>query len=234
MSSIQIYINLILLVYIILCQENYPIIPNPGYDTITIIPGSNPQTINISNIPRTDTENTLSIMTNNSITVNTSNINPKCTIECYTGCRILFPEYIEQKYCVSNICKCQVLEKITNLSNFDNYNDIYKNTSNVEIVHSEIHKYGATQYLDISQYFDRKNYSENYFYLIFYFIIFSMIFGYEFIVFKYIENINEFDFMKWLIEKNDNEFKKYRITKENVNEEINYNDNDNELTRCLI
>ena len=234
MSSIKLFIFLISF-YLILCQENYPIIPNPGYDTITIIPGSNPQTINISQIPRTDIENTLSIMTNNSLSINTSNINPQCTIECYTGCRILFPEYIEQKYCVTNICKCQVIEKANNLSNIESSNNLYNNASSVEIVHSEIHKYGATQYLDISNYFsgkNNKNKNENYFYFVFYLVIFCIVFGYEFLVFKYIENINGFNFINWIKEINDNEFKKYRITKDNENDEINYNNDD--LRRCLI
>ena len=232
MSLIRIFIFLISL-YITICQYNYQIIPNPGYDTITIIPGGNPQSINISQIPKTDIENTLSIIANNSISINTSNINPQCTIECYTGCRILFPEYIEQKYCISNICKCQVIEAISNLSYFERNNEIYKNTSNVDMAHSDILKYGATQYLDITKFFyGKKNISDNYFYYLFYFIVFSFAFGYEFIILKYIENINEFNFITWLIEKNDNQFKKYRITKENENDEINYNDD--ELRRCLI
>ena len=235
MSSIKTFIFFISF-YFIISQDNYPIIPNPGYDTITIIPGSNPHAVNISQIPRTDMENTISIMTNNSISINTSNINPQCTIECYTGCRVLFPEYIEQKYCVANICKCQVIERTSKFNNIDNSNNLYKNSSSVEIVNSEIHKYGATQYLNINNYFNRngndKNKKENYFYLLFYFVIFTIAFGYEFIVFKYIENINEFNLMNWIMEKTDNEFKKYRITKENENNEINYNDN--ELKRCLI
>ena len=37
MSKLKSFINIISFIYVI-SQSNYPIIPNPGYDTITVIP----------------------------------------------------------------------------------------------------------------------------------------------------------------------------------------------------
>ena len=169
MSKLKIIIYIISFIFV-LSQSNYPIIPNPGYDTITIIPIFGKENKNISEIPQTQMENTISIMTNNSITVNTSNISPQCTLECYTGCRILFPEYIEQKFCVTNFCKCKIIEKVANLSD-DNIND---NSSTVENIHSDLNKYGVTQYLDITKKFTFKKIKILfiYYYISFYFVLF--------------------------------------------------------------
>ena len=225
MSKLKIYIYIITLIEIF-SQSNYPIIPNPGYDTITIVPVFGTEN-NISTIPKTDMENTLSIMTNNSLAVNTSNVDPKCTLECYTGCRILFPEYIEQKFCISNLCKCKIIEKNTNIS----YNNINDNSSSVGIIHSDLNKFGVTQYLDISKKFIMKQNKNNYYFL-FYVIIIVPYFGYEFIVLKYIEEKTEFSIKEWLTQKSEKNYKKYRIT--NENEYNNIINNDNELRRCLI
>ena len=226
MSKLKIFIYIISLI-LVFSQGNYPIIPNPGYDTITIIPVFGTEN-NISEIPQTHMENTISIMTNNSFSVNTSDIDPKCTLECYTGCRILFPEYIEQKFCISNFCKCKIIEKKTNKSNNYIIND---NSSAIDTLHSDLNKFGVTQYLDITKRFIVKN-NENNFYLIFYLSIFIFSVGYEFIILKYFEKINDFSIINWFIQKDDFEYKKYRPKEGN---EINIiNADDNELRRCLI
>ena len=227
MSKIKFYIHILSLIFVF-SQSNYPIIPNPGYDTITIIPVFGTEN-NISEIPQTQMENTISIMTNNSISINTSNIDPQCTLECYTGCRILFPEYVEQKFCVSNFCKCKVIEKFSNIS----INNTNNNSSSIETIHSELNKYGVTQYLDLTKKFDLKNNNKDYnFYVVFYLIIFVFIFGYEFVILKYIETKNDFSFVNWITEKNDIKYKKYRLTNENGFN--NFNKDKNELRRCLI
>ena len=218
----------IISIFLTLSQDNYPILPNPGYDTITIIPGYGTGNKNISQIPQTHMENTISIMTNNSITVNTTNIDPQCTLECYTGCRILFPEYIEQKFCVTNFCKCKIIEKDVNIST----NNINQNSSNINTIHSDLNKYGVTQYLDISKKFVVKQ-NKNNSYLIFYLIILVFSLGYEFIIFKYIEKINDISIFDWLKENSFIKFKKYRITNESEFNAINNGDN-NELRQCLI
>ena len=231
MSKLKIIIYILIFIYA-LSQNNYPMIPNPGYDTITVVPLFGKENKNISEIPQTQMENTISIMTNNSITVNTSNISPQCTLECYTGCRILFPEYIEQKFCVTNFCKCKIIEAKTNLNKTNlGRNNIYSNSSMVESIHSNINKYGVTQYLDISKKFIEKK-TENHFYLLLYFIIFCFAFGYEFLIVKYIERVNEFSFKNWLNKKFDIKFKKYRVKTELELDDIN--NNIKELQRCLI
>ena len=224
MSKMKIFISIISLT-LVYSQGNYPIIPNPGYDTITIIPVFGTEN-NISAIPQSQIENTISIMTNNSLSINTSDIDPKCTLECYTGCRILFPEYIEQKFCLSNFCKCKIIEKITNKT----YISINNNSSSIEAIHSDLNKFGVTQYLDITNKFNEKN-NENNFYLVFYLIIFIVSIGYEYIILKYFEKINEFSIINWLMEKSGFEYKKYRLTEES---EMNINNDNNELRRCLI
>ena len=224
MTKMKIFISIISLI-LVYSQGNYPIIPNPGYDTITIIPVFGTEN-NISSIPQSQIENTISIMTNNSLSINTSDIDPKCTLECYTGCRILFPEYIEQKFCLSNFCKCKIIEKITNKT----YININDNSSSIEAIHSDLNKFGVTQYLDITNKFKEKN-NENNFYLVFYLIIFIASIGYECIILKYCEKINEFSIINWLMEKSGFEYKKYRLTEES---EMNINNDNNELRRCLI
>ena len=224
MSKLKIFIYIISLI-LVFSQGNYPIIPNPGYDTITIIPVFGTEN-NISSIPQSQMENTISIMTNNSLSINTSDIDPKCTLECYTGCRILFPEYIEQKFCLSNFCKCKIIEKITNKT----YISINNNSSSIEAIHSDLNKFGVTQYLDITNKFREKN-NENNFYLVFYLIILIVSIGYEVIILKYCEKINDFSMINWLKEKSGLEYKKYRLTEES---EMNINNDNNELRRCLI
>ena len=64
MSKLKIFIGILSLI-LVLSQSNYPIIPNPGYDTITIIPVFGTEN-NVSEIPKTHMENTIKIMTNNS------------------------------------------------------------------------------------------------------------------------------------------------------------------------
>ena len=233
MSKLKIIIYILIFIYA-LSQNNYPMIPNPGYDTITVVPLFGKENKNISEIPQTQMENTISIMTNNSITVNTSNINPQCTLECYTGCRILFPEYIEQKFCVTNFCKCKIIEAKTNLNKTNlGSNNIYSNSSIVESIHSDINKFGVTQYLDISKRYMEKK-TENNFYLLLYLIIFCFGFGYEFLIVKYIEKLNEFSFKEWINKKFDIKFKKFRVKTENELDDINNNNNIKELQRCLI
>ena len=225
MSKLKTFISILSLI-LVCSQGNYPIIPNPGYDTITIVPVFETGN-NISEIPQTHMENTISIMTNNSLSINTSDIDPKCTLECYTGCRILFPEYIEQKFCLSNFCKCKIIEKFSNKTN----NIISRNSSSIDTIHSDLNKFGVTQYLDISKKFNEKN-KDNNFYLMFYLLIFIFSLGYEFIILKYFEKVNDFSITNWLIRNNDFEYKKFRNIEGNEFNVINADNN--ELRRCLI
>ena len=232
MSIIKISIFLSFL-YLISAQKVFPMMPNPGYDTITshpIFDIGNENSTQFQNTSLNKDDSTPRIMTNGTIIVNTTNINPKCNLECYTGCRVLFPEYIEQKYCIINICKCQIIEKEINIEGNIN-NNITQSPSN-QIMNSEIHKYSTTAFVKHNYLSDLFKNEKNNFYWIFYLLIFVVSFGYEFFIYHYISEKNEFSFVNWFVEKNDNKFKKYRIVNEDECDN-NYN-NDDELRRCLI
>ena len=176
----------------ILNQNNYPMMPNPGYDTITVHPVFGGGNENIS--PNAQQNSISIIMTNGTITVNTTNMDPQCNVECYTGCRILFPEFIEQKYCIINVCKCRIIEKEVKLP--ENNNNYTNNSKAMDVMTSEIHKYSTTAFIGIDK--NNKNSNEyfknetNNFYWIFYFIIFFASFGYEYLIYNYISEKNEF------------------------------------------
>ena len=204
--------------------------PNPGYDTITVHPVFGFASENNSSITQ---QNAISIiMTNGTIIVNTTNMDPQCNIECYTSCRILFPEFIEQKYCIISMCKCQVIEKEVNLPE----NNYKNNSHSLDVMASEMHKYSTTAFigidknnknLDINNQF--KNEKSN-FYWIFYALIFVVSLGYEYFIFDYLSKINNFSLYEWLNAKNDSKFKKYRINNDNLYLESN----NNELRQCLL
>ncbi len=40
-----------------------------------------------------------------------------CKAECYVNCQVHFPNVIEQKYCIENVCHCVVDNGATNSSN---------------------------------------------------------------------------------------------------------------------
>ncbi len=219
--------------YLVLAQKAFPMMPNPGYDTITshpIFDVGNENTTQTQTTPLNKENSTPIIMTNGTIIVNTTNINPKCNLECYTGCRVLFPEFIEQKYCIINVCKCQIIEKEVKIDGNIN-NNITESSSN-QIMNSEIHKYSTTGFMKNTYLSELFKNEKNNFYWIFYLLIFVISFGYEFFICHYISEKNEFSLINWFTEKNDNKYKKYRITNDNESDD-KYN-NDDELRRCLI
>jgi hypothetical protein len=212
---------------LLIAQQNFPTWPITGHDSINIHQSNEVET----NSPLTSSIPS-NIMTNGSITVNTTNMAPDCNLECYTGCRVLFPEYIEQKYCIINVCKCQIIEKGEIPGNLNN--NITRNSS-IQIVNSDINKYSAVAYLNIDkkQLSDEFKNEQNNFYWVFYLLIFIASFGYEYYIWNYISEKNEFSLTNWLCETKDTQFKKYRIA--NGNEYDNNNiDNDDELRRCLL
>jgi hypothetical protein len=218
---------------LLIAQQNFPTWPMTGHDSISIHSPNEAQTTNSSKtIPTNQKSTPPNIMTNGSITVNTTNMSPDCTLECYTGCRVLFPEFIEQKYCIINVCKCQIIEKEENPGNLSN--NITRNSS-IQIVNADINKYSAVAYLNIDkkQLSDEFKNEQNNFYWVFYLLIFIASFGYEYYIWNYISEKNEFSLTNWLCETKDTQFKKYRIV--NGNEYDNNNiDNDDELRRCLL
>ena len=219
-------------IYYVLTQNNFPMMPNPGYDTITVHPVFDIGSHNITNVNQQNEKSI--IMTNGTIIVNTTNMDPKCNLECYTGCRILYPEFIEQKYCIMTLCKCQIIEQEVKLPENIISNNNFKNNSNsAQIASSEIHKYSTTAFVIIDNSKNKINLSEQFknekdeFYWIFYLLIFLFSLGYELYIFNYISTKNEFSLIDWFNEKNDTQFKKYRNSNELEN-------NNNELRRCLL
>ena len=64
------------------------------------------------------TENTpppLTVSSNHTIQINTTNMNPECTPECYLNCQVHFTELLEEKYCIINVCKCEVINEGTTI-----------------------------------------------------------------------------------------------------------------------
>ena len=238
MSVIK-FIIYLTFIYSIYTQNNFPTWPMTGHDSISIhrtneIGNTNNSQTSIT----TQQNNPPEIMTNGSITVNTTNMSPDCNLECYTGCRVLFPEFIEQKYCIINVCKCQIIEKAeTAPENINNNINNTTNNSSMKIMNSnmDINKYSSVAYLSLDNKnlnFEFKN-EKNNFYWIFYLMILIFSLGYEYYIWNYISEKNEFSLTNWLTEKNDTKFKKYRLV--NGNEYENSNDNnDDELRRCLL
>lgn len=51
--------------------------------------------------------------TNFTICINiTTNNNENCIPECYLNCQVHFQDKIEQKFCLLNVCKCEIIEEI--------------------------------------------------------------------------------------------------------------------------
>ena len=238
MSVIK-FIIYLTFIYSIYTQNNFPTWPMTGHDSISIHKTNEIGNTNASQASTTSQQiNTPEIMTNGSITVNTTNMSPDCNLECYTGCRVLFPEFIEQKYCIINVCKCQIIEKSETVpENINNNINNTTNNSSMKIMNSnmDINKYSAVAYLSLDNKnlnFEFKN-EKNNFYWIFYLMILIFSLGYEYYIWNYISEKNEFSLTNWLTEKNDTKFKKYRLV--NGNEYENSNDNnDDELRRCLL
>ena len=68
--------------------------------------------------------NKVKIITNTSIKINTTKMDPMCTPECCAGCRVQFQKLAAQKICITNICKCQIIEinteKINDINGINN------------------------------------------------------------------------------------------------------------------
>jgi hypothetical protein len=60
-------------------------------------------------------KNTMNITLDNyTYTINTTGMdNTTCQPECYLNCEMMFPDPTENKYCLINVCKCNIIEKTT-------------------------------------------------------------------------------------------------------------------------
>ena len=162
-------------------------------------------------------------------------MDPQCNLECYTGCRVLFPEFVEQKYCIINVCRCQIIEKEVILPE-----NVKNNSANAQIINSEMHKYSTTAFINLDNKYKNndanindyiKNNENNYYYWIFYLLILVISFGYEYYIWNYISEKNDFSIVNWINEKRDIQFKKYRVNNEN---EFDNTINNDELRKCLL
>jgi hypothetical protein len=61
--------------------------------------------------------------TNFTICINISeNNNETCIPECYLNCQVHFLDELEQKFCLLNVCKCEICKEILKLNNTNNNN----------------------------------------------------------------------------------------------------------------
>jgi len=63
------------------------------------------------------------------ININVNN-NETCVPECYLNCQVHFMEELEQKFCLLNVCKCDIFEEIINMEN-SNINITNNNRTNI-------------------------------------------------------------------------------------------------------
>ena len=68
----------------------------------------NTQTTNDN--PNTNTSPHVTVVSNYTIKINTTNMAPECTPECYLNCQVHFSDLTEEKYCIMNVCKCSIIE----------------------------------------------------------------------------------------------------------------------------
>ena len=62
--------------------------------------------------------NTISVTSNYTFHINTTNMNKKCTPECYINCQVQFEDIIEEKYCIINVCKCDIVGEKSSSGNY--------------------------------------------------------------------------------------------------------------------
>ena len=127
-------INLLLLILLFFSLNcNNKIFPSIGGDII------NPY-IKVNNNNKKYLEQKPIIVSNNySFQINTTNMNEKCTPECYLNCQTHFIDVIQEKYCIINVCNCEIINENKNilqnnlkfLIEIDNNNN--KNNNNNEI-----------------------------------------------------------------------------------------------------
>jgi hypothetical protein len=130
-----------------------PSIPGTQLNTmLNIFIIANTQTTNDNPNTNTNTNSSphVTVVSNYTIKINTTNMAPECTPECYLNCQVHFSDLTEEKYCIMNVCKCSIIEDSktkpeivflqhtnqTNLSAFSLTNDI--NTNHYEYKQSFI------------------------------------------------------------------------------------------------
>ena len=99
-------INLLLLILLFFSINcNNKIFPSIGGDII------NPY-LKVNNNNKKYLEQKSIIVSNNySFQINTTNMDEKCSPECYLNCQTQFIDVIKEKYCIINVCKCDIVNE---------------------------------------------------------------------------------------------------------------------------
>jgi len=120
-------INLLLLNLIFFSIKcNNKIFPSIGGDII------NPY-IKVNNNNKKYLEQKPIIVSNNySFQINTTNMDEKCSPECYLNCQTQFIDVIKEKYCIINVCNCQIINENKNIiqNNLNFFVEIDNNKNN--------------------------------------------------------------------------------------------------------
>ena len=102
----------ILGISLINCSFNEAMLPSmPNFQTLSPL---------ISLIQKNQTTTPsppVTVSSNHTIQINTTNMDPLCTPECYLNCQAHFLDITEQKYCIINVCKCEVIGEGTSIQN---------------------------------------------------------------------------------------------------------------------
>ena len=106
-----------------LCNDIFPMIPgsecgiNPVHSTGYLIQFSQ-KSKNHKNNNNDVTSYVISVTSNHTFHINTTNMNKKCTPECYINCQVQFLDLIQEKFCIINVCKCDIIDEKTSISNY--------------------------------------------------------------------------------------------------------------------
>lgn len=129
-----------------LCTFNEAMIPSvPGYKII-----SSSMLLEESNI---------TVSSNHSVQINSTDMDPSCTPECYLNCQYHFQNLVEMKYCIINVCKCQIISEQPSTSSIKQVPEPTKSNSNIttkfikkEILGGFIEEDRETSYLSAGLY----------------------------------------------------------------------------------
>lgn len=112
MNYFLLLVGWVLGISLINCSFNEAMLPSmPNFQTLSPL---------ISLIQKNETaplSPPVTVSSNHTIQINTTNMDPLCTPECYLNCQAHFLDIIEEKYCIINVCKCEVIGEGTSIQN---------------------------------------------------------------------------------------------------------------------
>ena len=162
-------------------------------------------------------------VTNTSIKINTTNIDPMCTKECCMGCQVQFTNLASQKNCIINICKCKIIE-INYEENNNNTNSITNNKKIKEDMGFMLLNIMNKNNINITD-MNGNNYEYYYYWLlIFFFIVYE-----SYIFYNINSKNNKFNI---IIDNNNLVVEKDKATR--INDYMELLNDDEELIESLI